>query len=105
LIPTNPAWVPFTIQTIWPGDGCGGVGFLDAYLHGSQTDPRVAWLDFGKGGRREVVFPIGYTARFMPKLEILNEKGEIVGREGDAIDGGCVTGVGGPHEPMLILWP
>ena len=99
--PSPGAWVHFTIQTIWPGDACAGVGYLGAVLHGSPTDPRIAWLQFAKAGRREIVFPLGYIARFAPQLEILNAEGAVVGHEGDAIDGGCVTSTGAD----LILWP
>jgi hypothetical protein len=72
------------------GAPCAGVG-LDAVLHGSPTDPRVAWLENNIGGqsRIEVSWPAGYRARFNPNLEILDESGTVVLGEGDAVTGAC----------------
>ena len=84
-------------------DACAGVGIADAHLTGDPNDPRVAWLT-GQYGRREVVFPARFTARFAPELEILDATGTVVARSGDLITGGCVTG-GDPVGPLLILWP
>jgi hypothetical protein len=74
------------------GGTCGGVG-LDAVLRGSPTDPRIAWLEqsFDKA-RAEVTWPAGYRARFDPKLEILDENGNVVLRDGDAVTGACGNG-------------
>ena len=72
------------------GRMCAGVG-LDAVLHGSPTDPRVAWLENNTRGtsRMEVSWPAGYRARFNPNLEILDENGKVVLRDGDAVGGAC----------------
>lgn len=69
---------------------CAGVG-LDAVLRGSPSDPRVARLENRRGGtnRRDVTWPAGYQARFSPKIEILDEQGNVVLREGDAVEGAC----------------
>ena len=80
---------------------CVGVG-LDAVLHGSPTDPRVAWLESRLGAvrREEVTWPAGYRARFDPKLEILDQNGSVVLREGDAVTGTCGKGKNGVYlEP------
>ncbi len=87
-----------TIDTT--GQECAGVGLADATLHGSPTDPRVVWLEPGPGDL-SVVFPTGFTARFVPSLEVLNASGSVVLREGDRIEGACV----GPGESLLIGWP
>src|SRR5450759_854017 len=66
----SPSGVPFI---------CAGVG-LDAFLHGDATDPHVAWLvsssyvlpSADRAIRMEVVWPPGYRAKFVPKLEVLN---------------------------------
>jgi hypothetical protein len=79
---------------------CRGVG-LSAHVTGDASDPRVAWVVQDNGGRRDVIWPPGYTARFTPKLEILDENGIVRLRDGDAVDGGCVTGPDG-HGPLLI---
>lgn len=80
---------------------CGGIG-IDATLHGSASDPHLAWLVNDLGTRIEVVWPPGYRARFAPTLEVLDESDEVVLREGDHITGGCVT-----EDPktLLLEWP
>ena len=84
-----------------PGGACAGVG-LDAVLRGSPTDARVAWLDSTLGGpaRLDVTWPAGYHARFTPKIEILDENGAVVLRDGDAVTGAC-----GPEAGLLYLEP
>jgi hypothetical protein len=69
---------------------CGGVG-LDAVVHGSPSDPRVAWLENHIGGasRMDATWPAGYRARFTPNLEILDGWGNVVLREGDTVSGSC----------------
>jgi len=75
----------------WRGGGCLGTG-TDAVLHGSPSDPRVTWATIPRTGVRvDVVWPVGYSARFVPALELLDEQGHVVGREGDLIIGWCRT--------------
>lgn len=80
---------------------CAGVGLLDATLQGDPNDPRVAWIAVTGHGARGVIFPKGFTARFAPKLEILDSTGLVRFRAGDSIDGGCVWG----QQDVLIGWP
>lgn len=79
-LPGNPAWL----------GGCSiGVG-RKAVLHGSAFDPRVTWATDRAGGfRLELLWPVGYQARFSPNLELLDEQGAVVAREGDLIIGSC----------------
>ena len=81
---------------------CGrGVG-LDATLHGSASDPHVAWaVDARSGERFELVWPPGYRARFTPGLVILDASGTEVARDGDHITGGC-NSVADPTAPMWV---
>ena len=72
------------------GGGCRGVG-VTAVLAGDATDPRVAWLVGPAGGRQDIIWPPGFTARFAPRLEILDGAGAVVLRAGDKIEGGCVA--------------
>ena len=77
---------------------CRGVG-LDGVLRGDVKDPRLGWAEVtsnrsGIVRRRELVWPIGYTARFAPELEVLDASGRVAFAAGDVIDGGCVTGPG-----------
>jgi hypothetical protein len=90
--------------TNWLSGGiCAGVG-LDAVLRGSPNDPRVAWLENKLGGqsRTEVTWPAGYRARFSPNIEILDENGNVVLREGDAVTGACGNN---PDTGMIYLEP
>ena len=81
---------------------CRGVG-LDATLTGSPNDARLTWLVTDREGRIELVWPRGYTARFAPKLEVINESGLVVFREGDAINGGCVKGPADDPSQVLMI--
>ena len=63
-------------------------------MHGSPSDPRVAWLTFVDGTRQELVWPAGFTARFVPSLEILDPSGAVYAREGYHPAGGCPMGPG-----------
>ena len=91
-LPFDPSFRP-------PGD-CVGVG-LDAILHGDAADPRVTWMvDRSSGRRIDVVWPVGYGARFAPSLEVLDEAGMVIAREGDLIIGGCPTAL----LPEGVVW-
>lgn len=70
-------------------------------LHGSPTDPRVAWLvnSFSSPPRVEIVWPADYRARFDPNLGILDENGTVIMREGDTVTGDCGGGEGFVHWP------
>lgn len=77
---------------------CAGVG-LEAVLRGDSHDPRIAWLmDTTSGTRLDVTWPPGYRARFAPKLEVLDESGTVVLRDGDPITGACVTSDPNIHQ-------
>lgn len=86
-------WVPVAI---WTRGGlfftCSGTGWVGggSPLSGSPTDPRLVWT-FRHGKRLELGWPVGYSARFTPNLELLDEQGNVVGREGDELIGGCET--------------
>ena len=84
------------------GRACRGIG-LDGTLSGNPSDPRVAWLATSVG-RRDVVFPAGFTARFTPGLEVLDGRGRVVAHQGTEITGGCTTGPNA-QGPVLILVP
>jgi hypothetical protein len=95
--PRGPAAVTLALPTL-PGGvsgtpaACAGIG-LESVLHGDPADPRVAWLEpfAGAGPRLDLVWPAGYSARFAPDLEVLDERGNIAIRAGDFVDSGCVT--------------
>lgn len=87
-------WVPVANWYV-PGVGtilCAGVGFIGEYrLHGSFADSRLVWMTDPHGSRIELAWPNGYSARFSPKLELLDERSRLVGGEGSLISGGCDT--------------
>jgi hypothetical protein len=83
--------------------GCRGVG-LDAHIAGNASDPRLVWLVGAQGRRIDVIWPPGFTAVFSPKVEVLDAGGGVVYRQGDPVDGGCVTGPNA-DGPLLIHPP
>ena len=101
----SPAGGLYPLPTLnWlPGGTCAGVG-LDAVLRGSPEDARVAWLENHLGGaaRMDVTWPAGYHARFTPKIEILDENGKVVLRDGDAVTGACGNN---PDTGLVYLEP
>lgn len=99
--PSAPPVVLLPTTRVWLSDACIGVGLVDATLSGDPADSPIAWLDLEGGGRREIVFPPGYTVRFTPTLEVVDDGGQVVARAGDRIDGGCLTG--SIDDPLLIL--
>jgi hypothetical protein len=84
-------WVPFMQQRDLGGVpiACAGVGWAGGghVLTGSPDDPRLVWMMDGK--REELEWPVGYSARFTPNLELLDEHGDLVGVEGSVLTGGC----------------
>lgn len=71
---------------------CAGAGFGNRVeLRGSPDDPRLAWGSRGNQ-RLELVWPEGYSARFVPTLEVLDDAGKVIARDGDRITGGCLLG-------------
>ena len=101
LLIASGCGVPQPLPTVEVFTGvCRGVGF-DGHITGDPSDPRLAWLVGNRGGRRDVIWPPGYTARFSPKLEVFDEKGDIAFQDGDAVSGGCTTGPDA-EGPLLI---
>jgi len=83
-------WVPVTLVREFGGVpiDCGGVGWSGGHvLTGSPKDPRLVWMMAGQ--RYDLEWPVGYSARFTPHLELLNQRGLVVGREGTQLIGGC----------------
>lgn len=71
---------------------CAGGGFVGEFrLHGSPDDPRLAWMTWPDGSRREIGWDPGTSARFSPNLEVIGPDGAVVAREGSLVTGGCGT--------------
>jgi hypothetical protein len=87
-------WVPVAN---WDAGGgvrllCAGGGFVaDMRLHGSVDDPRLVWMTDAFGIRTELGWPVGYSARFTPALELLDDLGHVIAREGSRVTEGCRT--------------
>jgi len=101
-ISTDP-WRP-----AWLQGPCAGVG-LNALVRGSPTDPRIVWLQNlieapgPEPDRLEVIWPVGYRARFTPQVEVLDGWGDVVLRDGDPVTGSC--GQRGGDPPEFVLGP
>jgi hypothetical protein len=98
VVPSGPTRYPLPADSslnLGPGDSpqaCAGIG-LDAIARGSPTDARHVWLeDATAGGRIDLVWPTGYTARFTPDVEVVDTTGRVVLSAGQRVDSGCVTG-------------
>jgi hypothetical protein len=100
--PSGPLVLPLRTMA---ADECYGVG-QSGVVHGNPSDPEVVWEEplIGPGPRTHVIWPTGYRAVFDATLSILDEHGRPVLREGDYVDGGCVTG-NGRSDPILLIPP
>ena len=99
-------WVPFQRDRSIAGIpvGCAGVGWVgnNHVLAGSANDPRLVWM-MADGKREELEFPVGYSARFTPGLQLLDQTGKVVGEEGTVLVGGCeyVSGIWWVDLPQI----
>jgi hypothetical protein len=94
-------WLPVANWTLPSGDTflCAGGGFVqDIRLRGAPDDPRLVWMVYPDGGRTDLSWPAGYSARFVPTLEVLDGSGRVVGRDGTLVTGGC-----GTQEPGVMF--
>ncbi len=99
LVLSSGPRLPLPASLDWDGGCAIGVG-RDATLHGSWTYSRVTWAtDNWSGTRIEILWPIGYSARFDPTVEVLDASGNVVGREGDLIIGSCTMP---PDDPATL---
>jgi hypothetical protein len=53
---------------------------------------------YPNGARTDLSWPVGYSARFVPTLEVLDGSGRVVGRDGTLVTGGCST-----QEPGVMF--
>jgi len=95
------------LPTVATADGlCREIGY-DGVLRGDPADPRVVWGEKQTRVnhlvlRKELVWPPGYTARFAPKLEILDATRQVRYVAGNTIPGGCTTGADA-QGPMYVI--
>lgn len=78
--------MPVSLHT-HPG-GCFLTG-LQGVLHGDRWSEPHVWIDASDDrpdwNHVEVIFPDGYSARFIPTLELLDPVGNVVAREGESL--------------------
>jgi hypothetical protein len=102
--PIDPSPTAIAIRTVAFSGACRGVG-ASAVVHGAPDDADVVWLTpLGGGPRLRVVWPNGDVAVFDPTLRIVDTTGRTVIREGEYVDGGCVTGPDA-NGPLLVPNP
>lgn len=74
---------------------CKGSGIVphgvEGILDGQAGAKDPVWLVNQTGARISVVWPEGFTVRFTPRVELLNEKGAIVATGGDPVELGQVS--------------
>lgn len=75
-------------------------------LLGSPSDPRLTWTT-RLGVRLELAWPVGYSARFTPGLEVLDQNDNVVAHGGELLLKACATAVSGIFTPWLAsgVWP
>lgn len=77
-----------------------------AVLRGNPADSRLTWLQTLDGRRVEIIWPLGFVARFEPTLEVIDPSGKAVLLEGDFVEGACEIGDPGGrlmNPPFLAL--
>lgn len=74
-------------QSTWFPDGCGETVYTPRgeRLTGAIDDPRVTWFARADDRGRRIKWPPGYSARFRPKLEVVDPSGSVVARAGDRL--------------------
>lgn len=83
-----PTWPEAHVSGVCPQAVLGGVtlrGDVASYT-------RPVWVDSRSGEQLNITWPHRFTARFNPALELLNERGEVVARDGDVLDLGGADG-------------
>jgi len=55
-------------------------------LRGQQGTRELVWIEGPAGEHWSIVWPAGFTVAFTPAAELRNERGDLVGRDGDAIE-------------------
>ena len=68
---------------------CGGGKFVPSlvgHLHGDPEDKQLVWLVTDAGLRIDILWPPGFSVRFEPRLELLDDTGALVGISGQRLD-------------------
>ena len=60
-------------------------GLFSGRLTGDERDSRLVWLTSPTGDRLDVDWPIGFSVRFHPQMEVIAPDGVVVGKAGEEI--------------------
>lgn len=90
------------LQTLAPGPmpTCGGTGITRAVIRGDQALADPVWLEVSADRGRPptrlfTIWPFGYSARFVPALEIVSSAGDVIAREGTVVTDVGLCGLAG----------
>jgi hypothetical protein len=72
-------------------------------LAGDPTDPQLVWIVAPNGQRLDVRWPPGFAVRFEPRLELVSDKGVLVGLGGQRIEINADPSAhaGSPEDPFV----
>jgi hypothetical protein len=101
-----PASLPVPSLTTVPIRVCDPVA-VTGVLHTDPSDPRVAWLETPEGDRVEVVWPLGYRAKWITPsgelwLEVDDAKGRMFMTTNDIPSRNHVCESGRPNTVLLM---
>ena len=63
----------------------------------------MTWIALTGGKEVQLVWPVGWSARFSPKLEVLDPRGSVRFRDGDPISEVCFQGPTGAPSSLLMI--
>jgi hypothetical protein len=92
-------WSPLPTLPPGPAPTCAGAGVTEATVRGNPTLASPVWFEVASRNI-PTVWPFGYTARFVPDLEVVDSAGNVIAREGTVLTdvGVCV----GQDEGVLV---
>ena len=71
-------------------EACPNALLASVRLEGDPAQRPAVWVVGQDGRRLSILWRHGFSARFTPRLELLDEDGDVVAREGDVLNLGGV---------------
>lgn len=89
-LPASPAGRVVELPT-WPTrpeeGGCPQAGLAQVILRSDQSpDTFTVYVEGVTGTRYSVIWPFGYSGRYIEEFELVDETGSVVAREGDRLN-------------------
>ena len=81
--------VPLATSEPPPGgqlEACPNALLASVRLEGDPAQRPAVWVVGQDGRRLSILWRHGFSARFTPRLELLDEDGKVVAREGDVLN-------------------